>query len=507
MTTSSSSTEIAPTTTALHIQPTKHKPPYTTFSRREQALIIVLLNAAMLVSPLTATMYLPLLPILSVQYHTSMQAINLTITVYIIFQALSPLFLASPSDFFGRRPIFIGTFSLYTLSSLGLALNTSNYPALLILRALQSLGASCVTSLSSGAVADFCVTERRGKMLGRMMAASNLGTCFGPILGGCIASASNGDKWAFRALCIFGGFMLFSLVLFLPETARNVIGNGAIKDCKWNQPLMLILRESWQSHRASRKQYHNSQQHDLNPEPVIIEISSSGNEPLNLLPKRAFRIRSPLAVGKVLLCKDALLIIWVQSSYYAAGYCIQAGIPKIYKSQPYSFTELQVGLAYIPGAVGVILSFYATSTFIDRNYKAKAREAGFTTDRIKGDNLTNFPIEEARFRWAGRLNILCLCALVGFGWSVHEHAHVSVPLILQFLFSFWSNWLIQASSILLLDIFPETPSIAATAGNMSRCVMAAAGIAVLEPLANSIGNSWFFTLLGLVSGLGGIGAV
>jgi MFS family permease len=136
-------------------------------------MIIIVLNATMLVSPLTATIYLPLLPVLMIHIHTSAQAINLTITVYIVFQALSPLFLASPSNYFGRHPIFLGTFTLYTLSSLGLALNPSNYPALLVLRAIQSVGASAVISLSYGAVADFCVTVRRGKMLGRMMAAAN----------------------------------------------------------------------------------------------------------------------------------------------------------------------------------------------------------------------------------------------------------------------------------------------------------------------------------------------
>jgi hypothetical protein len=31
--------------------------------------------------------------------------------------------------------------------------------------------------------------------------------------------------------------MLSALLLFLPETARNVVGTGSIEDHKWNQPL------------------------------------------------------------------------------------------------------------------------------------------------------------------------------------------------------------------------------------------------------------------------------
>jgi len=157
---------------------------YTVLSFRVQKLVIVLLGTAMLLSALTATIYLPLLPLLSAHFHTSAQAINLTITVYIAFQALSPSFLSGTSDHVSRRPILLGTFTLYTVASLGLAINTSSYPALLVLRALQSLGASAVLSISYRCVADISVPAKRGKMLGPMLAAGNVGTCLGPIVGG-----------------------------------------------------------------------------------------------------------------------------------------------------------------------------------------------------------------------------------------------------------------------------------------------------------------------------------
>src|SRR5256885_14403381 len=72
--------------------------PYTVFSSGERRLIVALLGTTTLVSPLPATIYLPLLPLLATHFGTSAQAINLTITVYIVCQALSPLFLASVSD-------------------------------------------------------------------------------------------------------------------------------------------------------------------------------------------------------------------------------------------------------------------------------------------------------------------------------------------------------------------------------------------------------------------------
>jgi len=88
----------------------------------------------MLASPLTATIYLPLLPLLAVQFNVSNQCINLTVTIYVLFQAVSPLLFATASDSFGRRPIYLITYAVYTVASLGLAFNKHSYTALLILQ-------------------------------------------------------------------------------------------------------------------------------------------------------------------------------------------------------------------------------------------------------------------------------------------------------------------------------------------------------------------------------------
>ncbi|KAL8702140.1 MAG: hypothetical protein Q9224_000144 [Gallowayella concinna] len=165
-------------------------PHYTVFTSSHRRLITLILILTMLASPLTATIYLPLLPLLVDHFQVSPQAINITLTLYIVFQALSPLLFATASDTFGRRPIYLVTFSLYTLASLGLVLNRSSYAGLLVLRALQSLGASAVLAIAYGVVADLCVPSERGAMQGLVMGAANLAVCIGPVVGGWIALGS-----------------------------------------------------------------------------------------------------------------------------------------------------------------------------------------------------------------------------------------------------------------------------------------------------------------------------
>ena len=77
---------------------THRQEPYTIFSTSTKRMICLLLSTSMLASSLTATIYLPLLPLLSRQFHASAQAINLTITVYICFMAVAPLLLSLPAS-------------------------------------------------------------------------------------------------------------------------------------------------------------------------------------------------------------------------------------------------------------------------------------------------------------------------------------------------------------------------------------------------------------------------
>jgi MFS family permease len=478
---------------------------YTTFSTQDRTVITILLGSAMLMSPLAATTYLPLLPMLSTHFHTSIQAINLTITVYVIFQAISPLLLASISDYFGRRPIYLLASTLYTAASLSLALNQSSYALLLVLRALQSLGASSVLSVCYGTISDICVPAQRGKMLGPMLAAGNIGTCIGPVVGGWIALSSGSYQWVFWALCIFGACILSTTAFLLPETARNVVGNGSIEDLQWNQPLWRVLRRCWKRFQEQLNQSKEDKRKVKEDKASHLKSHVEIREQIRR-PTRSFRIKSPLAVIKVLFYRDTSLVVWLSSSYYALWYCTQVTISTTYKSPPYLFTDLQVGLAYLPGGVGIILGVYLSSKFMDWNYKSTAKKAGFTINKVKGDDLTKFPIEEARSRWSDVLIIVEMCATIGYGWSIKSGSHASVPLVLQFLTALFGTWIVQAYATLLVDTFPEMPSTAATCGNVSRSTLSAIAVAALQPLIDAMGMGWVFTFLGLLTGIGGIGA-
>ena len=53
---------------------------------------------------------------------------------------------------------------------------------------------------------------------------------------------------------------------------------------------------------------------------------------------------------------------------------------------------------------------------------------------------------------------------------------------------------------MLVDVYPEIQSTATAAASITRCVMAAGGMAILQPLFDAAGRGWYFTALGLWSG-------
>lgn len=474
--------------------------PYTLFTSLQKRLLITVLVLTMLASPLTATIYLPLLPPLAQHFGVSIQAINLTITIYIVFQAISPLLFATASDSLGRRPIYLATYCLYTLASLGLALNKHSYVGLLVLRALQSLGASAVLAVAFGVVADVWPPAGRGSVLGPTQGAANLAVCVGPVVGGWIALASGGFRWVFWALTIFGISVWLIVGVALPETARNIVGNGSSERKGWERPWWEAIKK-----RKKRKEAAESDNAELGAQQPTseknIDHTESRETPVGR--RKRFKLLNPLAAIRIIFWKDTALVLWMAASPYAVWYCVQTSIPPIYKNV-YHFSELQVGLAYLAGGAGTVLGGYANGKLMDWNYRVIAGKIGHTIDKVSGDDLKHFPIERARARGGWYLLATYTCALVGYGWSVMAQTSAAVPLVLQFVLAALCTCFQQTYNALLVDIYPESPSTAAASSNITRCALSAVAVAVLQPLVDAMGRGWLFTFLAGLSGGGGM---
>lgn len=289
------------------------------------------------------------------------------------------------------------------------------------------------------------------------------------------------------------GTVSLAIGVALPETARNMVGNGSIEPTGLHKTWISLLK-GWRRREKPE---------GINDPNMSAQETNTNEKGIDGRTRWKFKMPNLWAPIRITFWQDIALILWMAGSPYAVWYRVQASIPTIYQNV-YGFNAFQTGLAYLAGGAGTVIGGYANGCLMDWNYKTVAKKIGHTIDKVSGDNLDTFPIERARARGAWWLLAICICALAGYGWSIVAHTHESVPLILQFMLAALCTAFQQTFNALLVDIFPESPSTAAASSNITRCALSAISVAMIQPLVEVIGRGWFFTLLAFLSGGGGL---
>lgn len=74
---------------------------YSIYTRQEKWFIVMIASLAGLFSPLTANVYFPAIPTITLAFHKSIESINLSVTAYMVLQGISPMFWGTMADRFG----------------------------------------------------------------------------------------------------------------------------------------------------------------------------------------------------------------------------------------------------------------------------------------------------------------------------------------------------------------------------------------------------------------------
>jgi sugar phosphate permease len=114
---------------------------YSIFTQNQKRGIVLLVAFAAVFSPLSSFIYYPARNALSNDLNVSLNKIDLTITSYMVVSGVAPTLVGGMADKLGRRPVYLVIFTIYVLANVGLAFQKS-YPALLVLRMVQSAGSS-----------------------------------------------------------------------------------------------------------------------------------------------------------------------------------------------------------------------------------------------------------------------------------------------------------------------------------------------------------------------------
>lgn len=133
------------------------------------------------------------LPTIAHGFHTPVGgAIEWVIIAYLVTIAATLLTFGRLSDMFGRKPVWLGGLSLFTIGS-GVCGAANSLLLLIAARAFQGLGGALLLATSVAIITDTFPTDKRGLALGCNAVVIALGASVGPTLGGIIT-----QHWSWR---------------------------------------------------------------------------------------------------------------------------------------------------------------------------------------------------------------------------------------------------------------------------------------------------------------------
>jgi MFS transporter, DHA1 family, multidrug resistance protein len=162
---------------------------------------------------------------ISSEFHVSTEAAGLVTTMFLLGYCAGPLFWAPMSEFYGRRWMFSGAFTLYLAFGF-LCAFTSNFGGLIVGRFLTGAACSAALTNAPGIIADIWGPVARGNAMILFSVATFVGPALGPVVSGFLQLKETW-RWTFYVLLVMAG--VTEMFLFtIPETfATKVLHDKA----------------------------------------------------------------------------------------------------------------------------------------------------------------------------------------------------------------------------------------------------------------------------------------
>ncbi|PRY94570.1 DHA1 family bicyclomycin/chloramphenicol resistance-like MFS transporter [Hasllibacter halocynthiae] len=197
-------------------------PPIRFLDRRTAPHIATLVLIAGLPA-LALNAFLPSLPAMAAHFDVPYGVVALTVPITLGANAVIQVFIGPLSDLWGRRPVMIWSFVIFTLASVGIAL-APNVETLLALRVVQAAGAAGMV-LSRAIVRDMVPQAEAASMIGYVTMGMSVVPMLGPAVGGWIDEVLGwqANFWMFAVLGVGAVWLIWA---DLGETHPGDPGRG-----------------------------------------------------------------------------------------------------------------------------------------------------------------------------------------------------------------------------------------------------------------------------------------
>ena len=178
--------------------------------------IVLLLGSLTAFGPLSMDMYLPALPIVAVDLHTTTSLAQLSLTACLIGLAVGQLIFGPLSDIRGRRRPLVFTLSIYAIASVLCAFSTTIW-MFIALRFIQGVTGAAGIVIARASARDMYSGKDLTKFIALLALVNGAAPILAPISGGFILNFASWNA-VFIILGIIGLIMFLAVTFFLPET-------------------------------------------------------------------------------------------------------------------------------------------------------------------------------------------------------------------------------------------------------------------------------------------------
>ncbi|WP_144552297.1 multidrug effflux MFS transporter [Bacillus sp. X1(2014)] len=184
--------------------------------RSKRVRLAMILGTLAAFGPLSIDMYLPALPHIAKELHTTTSLVQLSLTFFLLGLSLGQLVSGPLSDVRGRmKPLLIGLI-IYTIASLLCAFSQSIW-FLIILRFIQGFAGAAGIVIARAIVRDLYSGSELTKFFSLIALVNGVAPILAPIVGGQLLRMA---PWQgiFLVLSLIGLSMFFIVLFGLPET-------------------------------------------------------------------------------------------------------------------------------------------------------------------------------------------------------------------------------------------------------------------------------------------------
>lgn len=192
--------------------------------------IVILMSCFTLMAQLAPALVNPSFVRVAADLHVTVEEASYSITLFMLFTGVFPIFIAPIANVYGRRPLYV-TFPILSFVGFIISATSPSWGGLITGRILSAIGSSIPLGIGAATICDIFSQGERGLPMGIFAWATANGPHIAPIVGGYVAERY-GWRWCDWISAIVQGALwviavfTFSETLFSRQTAEGTQGSS-----------------------------------------------------------------------------------------------------------------------------------------------------------------------------------------------------------------------------------------------------------------------------------------